>query len=219
MAAALIDGTPWPSDVARTSQGDRPSSVGKDGRSWGMVLPPDRPAVRGGRAAVPSTVLRIAHAGTPRPPGYRARSQLASAYRAPPRRREPLSSPGKPEPPALFKRQGAGRTSPRAESPRPMRQARSFSNVRTRCTRRLWPGRVNLTLGCHACIGCAADGHSSRGTQRRASASSTSRAALHPSGVCRYSGRSAGTWPCSLRTSCRSPMGRHVQPGGLGRPR
>ena len=150
MAAALIDGTPWPCDVARAGQGDRPSSVGKDGRSWGMVVPPG-PAGRerwAGRRS-PQRYVGLLTRGTPRPPGGNERG----ANSRPPTGRHhggasPLSSPGKPKPPALFKRRGAGRTSPRAESPRPMRQARSFSNARTSFTRRLWPGRVNPTLGC-----------------------------------------------------------------------
>ena len=43
-SAALIDGTPGPEDWLESGTRDRPSYVGEDGRSWGMVVPPDRPA-------------------------------------------------------------------------------------------------------------------------------------------------------------------------------
>ena len=221
MAAALIDGTPWPCSVARAGQGDRPSSVGKDGRSWGMVVPPG-PAGRerwAGRRSHQRYVGLLTRR-TPRPPGGNERG----ASSRPPTGRHhvgasPLSSPGKPKPPALFKRRGAGRTSPRAESPRPMRQARSFSNARTSFTRRLWPGRVNPTLGCqrqHQRPG----GPATPLAAPNAEPWRPARVAIPFPPVWRLPPLEQERRHLAVLVEDKppKPMGRRVQPGGLGRP-
>ena len=150
MVAAPVDGTPWPCDVASAEQGDRPSSVGQDGRSWGDGHSPgDRPRlVRGkGRAAVSTKVRRIAHEGDSPPAGGTSEEPA----RVPPSGRHhggasPIKS-GEPKPPALFKCRGAGRTSPRAESPNQCDRRGPSQTLGHDALGRLWHGRVNSTLG------------------------------------------------------------------------
>ena len=150
MAAALIDGTPWPCDVARAGQGDRPSSVGKDGRSWGMVVPPDRPAVRGGPGGgLLNGTSDCSRGGLPARPGVTseepARVRLLGATteaRAPYRVRETKA------PRTLQASGGWADLASRRVPPANAAGEVLLKMLGRRFTRRLWPGRVNLTLGC-----------------------------------------------------------------------
>ena len=188
MAAALVDGTPWPCDVARAGQGDRPSSVGEDGRSWGMVVPPG-PAwpVRGGPGGGPfNGTSDCSRGGLPARPGVTSeeptRVRLLGATTE---ARAPIESGENQSPPHSSSVGGLG--GPRlAQSPPGQCGRRGPSQMLgRRFTRRLWPGRVNPTLGCqrqHELRGGAATPPAAR--QRPSSTSSTGRTApSQPSGV------------------------------------